>query len=111
MSSKTKKELTAEIGRYKQTIEHLVKANDELSIAIQQALEEKEEWFEHADKAHKEQEALLSLLKYLSNTAIQNLMKVSVDTKGITVIDMVYHIGIIRRTIEAKFNPKTEEED
>jgi hypothetical protein len=107
--AQTKKELIIQLEHYKNVSKNLLAANDELSIAIQQALEEKEEWFKHADKTHKEQEALLSLLKYLSNTAIQNLMKVSVDTKGITVIDMVYHIGIIRRTIEAKFNPKTEE--
>ncbi len=111
MSSKTKKELTAEIGRYKQTIEHLVKANDELQIAIQQALEEKEEWFQHADKAHKGNEALVSLVAQKVKETINNLIHIDSKIGSLTAVDIMYNVGMIERRIKAKFNPKTEKED
>jgi sugar-specific transcriptional regulator TrmB len=94
---------------YKNIAENLMRANDELSIAIQQALEEKEEWFEHADKAHKEQEALVAVVKDLVDDTINNLINVEANIGSITVLDVIYNIGIIERVVEAKFNPKTEE--
>lgn len=109
--AQTKKELIIQLEHYKNVSKNLLAANDELSIAIQQALEEKEEWFEHADKAHKENEALVELVKNLVNDTINNLVNINTNIGSISVLDVMYNIGIIERVVEAKFNPKTEEED
>lgn len=111
MSSKTKKELTAQLELYKQTVKNLTKANDELSISIQQALEEKEEWFQHADKAHKENEELVSLVAQKVKETINNLIHIDSKIGSLTVVDIMYNVGMIERRIKAKFNSKTEEKD
>ena len=107
--AQTKKELIIQLEHYKNVSKNLLAANDELSIAIQQALEEKEEWFEHADKAHKEQEALVAVVKDLVDDTINNLINVEANIGSISVLDVIYNIGIIERVVEAKFNPKTKE--
>jgi hypothetical protein len=109
--SKTKKELQVTIDYYKVISDNLLKANDELSISYQKILDEKEEWFQHADKAHKENEALVELVKQIVDDTINNLINVEANIGSISVLDVIYNIGIIERVVEAKFNPKTEEED
>ena len=109
--SKNKSELIAQIELYKETVKNLTKANDELSIAIQKALEEKEEWFQHADKAHKENEELVLLVKEKVNETINNLIHIDSKIGSITKVDIMYNVGMIERRIKAKFNSKTEEED
>ena len=93
---------------YKNIAENLMRANDELAIAYDYAIKEKEEWFEIADKAHKEQEALVAVVKDLVDDTINNLINVEANIGSITVLDVIYNIGIIERVVEAKFNPKTE---
>ena len=109
--SKTKKELQLTIDYYKNISDNLLKANDELSISYQKILDEKEEWFQHADKAHKENEALVSLVEKIVNDTISNLVNIDANTGSITTLDVMYNVGFIHRVVEAKFNYKTEEED
>lgn len=109
--AQTKKELIIQLEHYKNVSKNLLAANDELSIAIQQALEEKEEWFQHADKAHKENEALVELVKQIVDDTINNLVNVEANIGSISVLDVIYNIGIIERVVETKFNSKTKEED
>jgi hypothetical protein len=109
--SKNKSELIAQIELYKETVKNLTKANDELSIAIQKALEEKEEWFQHSDKAHKENEELVSLVEKIVDDTISNLINIDANIGSISSLDVIYNVGFIHRVVEAKFNPKTEEED
>lgn len=94
---------------YKNIAQNLMIANDELAHAYDTAIMDKEDWFQHADKAHKDQEALLALVKELVDDTIHNLVTVDANTGSINALDAVYHVGMIERVIEAKFNPKTEE--
>ncbi len=94
----------------KNIAQNLMIANDELAHAYDTAIQDKEDWFQHAGKAHKDQEALLALVKELVDDTIHNLVTVDANTGSITALDAVYHVGMIERVIEAKFNPETEEE-
>ena len=94
---------------YKQAFNELKEAYDELYAKNLSLHHEKEEWFQHADKAHKEQEALVAVVKDLVDDTINNLINVEANIGSITVLDVIYNIGIIERVVEAKFNPKTEE--
>lgn len=95
---------------YKNIAQNLMIANDKLANAYDSAIKDKEDWFKHADKAHKDQKALLALVKELVNDTISNLVTVDANTGSINALDAVYHVGMIERVIEAKFNPETEEE-
>jgi hypothetical protein len=94
---------------YKQAFNELKEAYDQLYAKNLSLHHEKEEWFQHADKAHKEQEALVAVVKDLVDDTINNLINVEANIGSISVLDVIYNIGIIERVVEAKFNPKTEE--
>lgn len=95
---------------FKNLAEELVQANAVLEARIENALEDKEYWFQHADKAHKENEAMLESVRELVEDAINTLIDVKVATDEITPLDVIYNVSMINRIIEHKFNPETTEE-
>lgn len=94
---------------YRQAFSELKVAYDQLYAKNLSLHNEKEEWLQHTEKAHKDQEALLALVKELVDDTIHNLVTVDTNTGSINALDAVYHVGMIERVIEAKFNPKTKE--
>ncbi len=94
---------------YKQAFNELKEAYDQLYAKNLNLHNEKEKWFQIADIAHKDQEALVNLVKKLVDKAINDLIQVEVLTNKITSFDAIYHVGMIERVIEAKFNSETEE--
>lgn len=94
---------------YKNMVESLLETNNELGNAYQAALEDKEYWFQIADKAHKDQEALLATVEELVTNTINTLLNVHETTNEINPLDIVYNVTMIHRVIEVKFNSPTEE--
>lgn len=94
---------------YKQAFNELKEAYDQLYAKNLSLHHEKEKWFQIADIANKDQEALVSLVKSLVDTAINDLLQVEVTTGKITSLDAIYHVSMIERVMEANDNSETEE--
>lgn len=94
---------------YKQAFNELNEAYELLSAKYYSALEDKEYWFEHADKAHKDQETILATVEELVTNTINTLLNVHETTNEINPLDIIYNITMIHRIIDVKFNPPTEE--
>lgn len=84
-------------------------AYDQLYAKSLSLHDEKEEWLQEADVAHKDQEALIALIKELVDDTINSLVTVDANTGSISALDAIYHVGMIERVVEAKFNSETEE--
>ena len=94
---------------YKKIAEEIAQENANLDKALAYALEDKEYWFQIADKAHKENEVMLESVRKLVEDAINTLIEVKVATDEITPLDVIYNVSMINRIMQAKFNPETEE--
>ena len=94
---------------YKQAFEEIKEGYNVLETRLQRALEDKEYWFQVADKAHKENESIVEVVKELVDDTISSILSIEANTNEITPLDIVYNVSIINRVIESKFNPKTEE--
>lgn len=94
---------------YKNMVDSLLETNNQLGNAYQAALEDKEYWFQIADKAHKDQETMLATVEELVTNTINTLLNVHETTNEINPLDIVYNVTMIHRVIEVKFNSPTEE--
>ena len=94
---------------YKNMVESLLETNNELGNAYQAALEDKEYWFQIADKAHKDQETMLATVEELVTNTINTLLNVHETTNEINPLDIIYNVTMIHRIIDVKFNSPTEE--
>lgn len=103
------KKLVKNVAFYKQSAEYFAEANTVLEARLERALEDKEYWFQHADKAHKENETIVADIKETVDEAISGILAVHELTDEINPIDVIYNVNMINRIIQAKYNPKTEE--
>jgi hypothetical protein len=94
---------------YKNIAQEIAEANDVLEARLQRALEDKEYWFQVADKAHKENETIVDDIKQVVDETISSILSVHELTGEINPIDIIYNVSMIDRMIQAKYNPKTEE--
>jgi hypothetical protein len=94
----------AEISRLKYK-----EAHDDLHKQVEEAEEKRQFWIQKTGEAQKKNEALFNLVKELVDTAVNDLVQVEVTTGKITALDAIYHVSMIERVMEAKFNPETEE--
>ena len=94
----------AEISRLKYK-----EAHDDLHKQAEEADKRKIVWVEKAKELQKKRVALFDLAKDLVDTAVNDLIQVEVSTGKITALDAIYHVSMIERVMEAKFNPETEE--
>ena len=94
---------------YKNMVESLLETNNELGNAYQAALEDKEYWFQIADKAHKDQETMLATVEELVTNTINTLLNLHETTNEINPLDIIYNVTMIHRIIDVKFNSPTEE--
>jgi exonuclease VII small subunit len=94
---------------YKQAFNELNEAYELLQAKYYSALEDKEDWFQRADKAYKDQEAILEGVEELVNNTVTNLLAVHETVEEITPLDIIYNVTMIHRVIDAQFNSSTEE--
>jgi hypothetical protein len=109
VADKAPKQPVKNAAFYKKIAENLMRANDELAVAYDYAIKEKEEWFEIADKAHKDNKTVVEDIKQAVDATISTILAVHEVTGEINPIDIIYNVSMIERIIEAKYNPKTEE--
>ena len=86
-----------------------VEVINDLNQQIDKAVQKRGFWIQKTEEAQKKNEALFSLVKELVDTAVNDLVHVEVTTGKITALDVIYHVSMIERVMEAKFNPETEE--
>jgi esterase/lipase len=94
---------------YKNLAQELAEENAVLEARLERALEDKEYWFQTADKAHKENETIVEDIKQVVDETISTILAVHELTGEINPIDVIYNVNMINRMIQAKYNPKTEE--
>jgi L-lactate utilization protein LutB len=94
---------------YKNIAQEIAEANDVLEARLQRALEDKEYWFQVADKAHKENETIVSNVKQTVDETISSILSVHELTGEINPIDIIYNVSMIDRMIQAKYNSDSEE--
>jgi hypothetical protein len=94
---------------YKRIAEEIAESHDVLEVRLERALEDKEYWFQIAEKAHKEQETMLATLGELVNDTINSMMNVHETTNDINPLDILYNVNMIQRVMNVKFNSPTEE--
>jgi hypothetical protein len=94
---------------YKKIAEEITEAHNILEARLERALEDKEYWFQIADKAHKENESVVEDIKQVVDETISTILAVHELTGEISPVDVVYNVTMIDRIIQAKYNPKTEE--
>ena len=94
---------------YKNMVDSLLETNNQLGNAYQAALEDKEYWFQRADQAYKDQEAMLEGVEELVNNTVTDLLSIHETVKEITPLDVIYNVTMIHRVINAEFNSSTEE--
>jgi len=107
--TETPKKEVKNIAYYKNMVESLLQTNNELGNAYERALEDKEYWFQVADKAHKENETIVSNVKQTVDETISSILSVHELTGEINPIDIIYNVSMIDRMIQAKYNSDTEE--
>ncbi len=94
---------------YREAYLQALEVIDDLHKQVEKADERKKVWIDKTVAAHKKNEALFSLVKELVDTTVNDLIQVEVTTGKITALDAIYHVSMIERVIEAKFNSETEE--
>jgi hypothetical protein len=94
---------------YKKIAEEITEAHNILEARLERALEDKEYWFQAADKAHKENETIVDDIKQAVDETISTILAVHELTGEINPIDIIYNVSMIERMIQAKYNPKSEE--
>ena len=94
---------------YKRIAEEIAESHDVLEVRLERALEDKEYWFQIADKAHKDQETMLATVEELVTNTINTLLNVHETTNEINPLDIIYNVTMIHRIIDVKFNSPTEE--
>jgi hypothetical protein len=94
---------------YKRIAEEIAESHDVLEVRLERALEDKEYWFQIANKAHKDQETMLATVEELVTNTINTLLNVHETTNEINPLDIIYNVTMIHRIIDVKFNSPTEE--
>lgn len=93
-----------ELRLAEQTIANL----DKMCSALR---EDKEYWFDIADQAHKNEEAMLKELNSNLDRAAFHCIKVAETTGSITVDDVAYCLDLIKRVMHNKFAYKPKQEE
>ncbi len=109
VADKAPKQPVKNAAYYKKIAEEIAESHDVLEARLQRALEDKEYWFQAADKAHKENETIVEDIKQVVNETISTILAVHELTDEINPTDVIYNVTMIDRIIQAKYNPKTEE--
>ena len=73
--------------------------------------EDKEYWFQVADQAHKNEEAMLKELNSNLDRAAFHCIKVAETTGSITIDDVAYCLDLIKRVMHNKFAYKPKQEE
>lgn len=94
---------------YKKMAEEIAEAHNILEARLERALEDKEYWFQVADKAHKENQTIVDDIKQVVDETISTILAVHELTGEISPVDVVYNVTMIDRMIQAKYNPKVEQ--
>jgi len=94
---------------YKEAYLQALEVIEGLNQQIDKAVQKRGFWIQKTEEAQKKNEALFSLVKELVDTAVNDLVQVEVTTGKITALDAIYHVSMIERVMESKFNSETEE--
>jgi CRISPR/Cas system CSM-associated protein Csm2 small subunit len=94
---------------YKEAYIQAVEVIEGLNQQIDKAVQKRGFWIQKTEETQKKNEALFSLVKELVDTAVNDLVQVEVTTGKITALDAIYHVSMIERVMESKFNSETEE--
>jgi hypothetical protein len=94
---------------YREAYLQALEVIDDLHQRIEKADERKTVWIEKVKEEYQKAIAMISLVKKQIDTTIDALVQVEVTTGKITSFDAIYHVGMIERVIESKFNSETEE--
>jgi len=73
--------------------------------------EDKEYWFQIADQAHKNEEAMLKELDSNLDRAAFHCIKVAETTGSITIDDVAYCLDLIKRVMHHQFAYKPKQEE
>jgi hypothetical protein len=103
------KKLVKNAAFYKKIAEEIGELHDILEARLERALEDKEYWFQVADKAHKENETIVKDVKELVDETISTILALHEETNEIIPMDVIYNVTMIDRLIQAKYNPKVEQ--
>jgi len=94
---------------YKKMAEEIAEAHNILEARLERALEDKEYWFQVADKTHKENQTIVDDIKQVVDETISTILAVHELTGEISPVDVVYNVTMIDRMIQAKYNPKVKQ--
>jgi hypothetical protein len=105
----TPKKTVKNAAYYKQAFEELREAYDSLCAKNLKLHHGNEQLFQKAEVAQKKNEDLFNLVKEQVDTTIDALIQVELNTGKFSALDAIYHVSMIERVIESKFNSETEE--
>jgi hypothetical protein len=94
---------------YREAYLQALEVIDDLHQQIEKADERKTVWIDKAKEEYQKAIAMISLVKEQIDTTIDALVQVELNTGKITALDAIYHVSMIERVIESKFNSETEE--
>jgi hypothetical protein len=94
---------------YREAYLQALEVIDDLHQQIEKADERKKVWIDKTKEEFQKNETLFSSVKELVDTAVNDLIQVEVSTGKITALDAIYHVSMIERVMESKFNSETEE--
>jgi len=105
------KKLTEEQRDYKEELrsaEETIANLDKMCSALR---EDKEYWFDIADQAHKNEEAMLKELNSNLDRTAFHCIKVAETTGSITIDDVAYCLDLIKRVMHHQFAYKPKQEE
>ena len=94
---------------YREAYLQALEVIDDLHQKIEKADERKTVWIDKAKEEYQRAIAIISLVKEQIDTTIDSLVQVELNTGKISTFDAIYHVSMIERVIEAKYNSETEE--
>jgi hypothetical protein len=96
---------------YKEELKFADEAIASLNKMCDVLREDKEYWFEIADQAHKNEEAMLKELNSNLDRAAYHCIKVAETTGSITIDDVAYCLDLIKRVMHHQFAYKPKQEE
>jgi archaellum component FlaF (FlaF/FlaG flagellin family) len=91
---------------WKQAFKELEEAHNNLYLSYIKVQQANQEWVDEADKAHKEVESIARDVTSLIEQTIKNLVAVGHNTEEISNEDVIYHLNLMDRSIQSKYNPE-----
>ena len=92
---------------WKQAFKELEEAHNHLYLSYIKVQQANQEWVDEADKAHKEVESITKHVTFLVEETIKNLVAVGDNTDEISNEDVIYHLNLMDRSIQSKYNPES----